>query len=113
MHGGRCVSDFFLIGKAVNDITTPGKMHRLNLSSSFLMKEIAKYISGHNKLVVFGFLNDNISTQMQARETRLLLDFISNLKDTPVRMLPNTAHNQIENKLYKVSHHTTEFWFII
>lgn len=63
---------------------------------------MTKYISGHNKLVVFGYLNDTISTEIQARETRFLLDFICSLKDIPVRMLLNPTQSQINEKEYKV-----------
>ncbi|KAI7864212.1 uncharacterized protein EV154DRAFT_187533 [Mucor mucedo] len=97
----KLYDSFSKLRNAVATITSD-KSAKIDLSNTFLTKEMTKYISGHNKLVIFAYLNDIISTEMQARETRFLLDFVTSLKDVPVRMLPNPTQSQINEKLYKM-----------
>lgn len=73
------------------------------MSNCFLTHELEKYIIGRNKLIVFGFMNDKMVTEIHWRETKSLLDLMQALKGMPVRMVPNSSAKEVvDNKQLKV-----------
>lgn len=84
-------------------MTTPGYNGKLAMSNCFLTHELEKYIIGRNKLIVFGFMNDKMVTEIHWRETKSLLDLMQALKGMPVRMVPNSSAKEVvDNKQLKV-----------
>ncbi|CAO3628553.1 unnamed protein product [Mucor hiemalis] len=70
-------------------LTTPKYTGLMQLGSSFLAKEITKYICGHNELLMILFMNDQIIKESHSRDTLFLLSLVSSFTSMPVRTFPN------------------------
>ncbi|KAI8090829.1 hypothetical protein BDF21DRAFT_491172 [Thamnidium elegans] len=100
----KCYHSFQKLVNTITAVTTPGYNGKLSTNNCFLIHELEKYITGRNKLIVFGFMNDKMVTEIHWRETKSLLYLMQALKDMPVRMVPNpSAKEVIDNKHLKQS----------
>lgn len=73
----------------ISALTTPKYTGLMQLGSSFLAKEITKYICGHNELLLILFMNDRIVNEVHSRNTLFLLSLVSSFTGMPVRTFPN------------------------